>query len=366
MLEYLRHRFELDAIHFRVRGQPDPVAAYPEGMLRRVHRIDLPPHSKAFLPRLLRNLRRAIRGVSPLVDRFTIAETALTGFLEGQNYDLAWCEHFWTAPYAPLLRRHARKLVLNLHNVESNYFRTAAAAAPLRERWMLERFAAASLRKEREVLRHFDFALACSAVDRGSLPVSPGLRTAIIPNAIPAPSRSYPPPQESIAFSGNFAYAPNRQGAAWFAQSVWPQLFLTQRQLRLRVIGKEAELVRPLFSSLERVDIVGPTADAVEEIAKSKVAIAPLFFGSGTRLKILEAWAAGSAVVSTALGAEGLDAQPGAQLAVAEEPEAFRVAIVEFLQNEALRATTVQAAKDLLRRRFTWEAAHNLLEDSDL
>jgi glycosyltransferase involved in cell wall biosynthesis len=152
----------------------------------------------------------------------------------------------------------------------------------------------------------------------------------------------------------------------WFVKFVWPKLFLSFPALRLRVLGKEAELVASLFTSLERVDIVGPIAHAVEEIAKSQVAIAPLLFGSGTRLKILEAWAAGTPVVSTPLGAEGLGAVAGQHLEIAETPELFARRIEDLLRNELRRHELARTARILLETRFTWTQAHNLLADLEL
>lgn len=366
MLEFLREHFALDVIHFRLSGDPDPLAQYPRGMVARQLLIDLPLHSKAFLPRLGRNLLRGIRGVPPLVDRFSGHADSVAQFLHGQNYHLAWCEHFWTAPYAPILRPHAKKLVLDLHNIESEYFRLAALHAGGREAWLWRRFERVSRRAEQRLLPQFDLALTTSELDAARLGHAACPRVVAIPNTIP----STPPPQRqfthSIAFSGNFAYSPNFEGMRWFAKFVWPQLFLTLPRLRLRVIGKEAELVRPLFTSLERVDIVGPVADAIQEIAHSPVAVAPLLVGSGTRLKILEAWAAGAAVVSTTLGAEGLLAEAGTHLFIADSPADFALSIVALLENETKSSSIIDAARKHLDAHFTWPRAHNLLAGLDL
>lgn len=366
ILEFLATRFDLDAIHFRLSGDPDPFAQYPDGMIDRRAIIDLPLHSKAFLPRLLRNLLRGVRGVPPLVDRFSGQNKPIAAFLKGRQYDLVWCEHFWTAPYAPLLRPHAQKLVLDLHNIESEYFRLAAEAAKPSESWLWRRFHQVALAAERKLIPQFDIALTTSQADADRIQHAQPKRAAVIPNTIPSQAPPQVQPTHSIAFSGNFAYTPNFDGMRWFVKSVWPRLFLTHPELRLRVIGKEAELVRPLFTSLERVDIVGPVANAVEEIAKSQIAVAPLLVGSGTRLKILEAWAAGAAVVSTSLGAEGLDARPGVHLEIADTPENFALQIGELLQCETERLKIIDAARKLFEARFTWSHGHNLLAELEL
>ncbi len=366
ILEFLTTHFDLDAIHFRLSGDPDPFVHYPDGMIARRTIIDLPLHSKAFFPRLFRNLLRGLRGLPPLMDRFSGQNKPIAAFLHGQHYDLAWCEHFWTAPYAPLLRPHANRLILDLHNIESEYFRLATLVAKPSESWLWRRFHQVALEAERRLIPQFDTTLTTSQTDASRIQHAQPQQVAVIPNTIPFQAPLPVQPAHSIAFSGNFAYAPNFEGMRWFAKFVWPRLFLTHPALSLRVIGKEAELVRPLFTSLERVDIVGPVANAVEEIAKSKIAVAPLLVGSGTRLKILEAWAAGAAVVSTPIGAEGLDAQPGVHLEIADTPQNFALHIGELLQNETKRRKIVHAARNLLEDRFTWPRAHNLLAELEL
>ncbi|MDX2269732.1 MAG: glycosyltransferase [Bryobacter sp.] len=365
ILIYLAQNFSLDAVHFRLAADPDPFLAYPPGTFRRTLLLDLPSHSKAFGPRLLRNALRAVRGVSPLVDRFAGHEAAILAFLQGQQYELAWCEHFWTAPYAGVLRPYARRLVLDLHNVESEYFRTAAQASTFPARLVYRQFAEASRRAERKWLPQFQLVLAPSPEDFALAGQLGAPRAACLANTIPDfPERSaYPqdPPADSIAFSGNFAYAPNRAGLAWFVKNVYPKLFLTLPNVRLRVIGREVETVRAPFSHLERVDWVGPVENAVEEIAKSKTAIAPLFFGSGTRLKILEAWAARAAVVSTSLGAQGLGANHGEHLLLADTPADFCQALIELHAQESRREQLAQNAAAYCRAHFTWRSTHELL-----
>jgi glycosyltransferase involved in cell wall biosynthesis len=90
--------------------------------------------------------------------------------------------------------------------------------------------------------------------------------------------------------------------------------------------------------------------DAVAALARAKLAVVPLLSGSGTRFKILEAWAAGRAVVSTTLGAEGLDARDGEHLVIADDAETFATAIARLLQDDALRARLGSAGAGALSR----------------
>jgi glycosyltransferase involved in cell wall biosynthesis len=101
--------------------------------------------------------------------------------------------------------------------------------------------------------------------------------------------------------------------------------------------------------------------DAVAALAAAKVAVVPMLAGSGTRVKILEAWAAGRAVVSTQLGAEGLPVRSGEHLLLADVPEDFVAAVSSLLESKQLRDRIGAAGRDLYVTQFTWEAAWDRL-----
>jgi glycosyltransferase involved in cell wall biosynthesis len=103
--------------------------------------------------------------------------------------------------------------------------------------------------------------------------------------------------------------------------------------------------------------------DAIAELAAAKVCIVPLLSGSGTRFKILEAWAAGRAVVSTTLGAEGLDARPGEHLLIADDPASFANAVIDALETPELRQRLGANGRAFYQQRFTWPAAWRALDD---
>ena len=110
-----------------------------------------------------------------------------------------------------------------------------------------------------------------------------------------------------------------------------------------------------------RVEFTGAVDDAIERISSAKVAVVPLLSGSGTRLKIIEAWAAGTPVVSTTIGAEGLTARDGEHLLLADDPASFAAAVSKLLASPAERGRIAQAARRLYERDFTWNAAWEAL-----
>jgi glycosyltransferase involved in cell wall biosynthesis len=112
----------------------------------------------------------------------------------------------------------------------------------------------------------------------------------------------------------------------------------------------------------DRVVVTGRVPDVRPALHEAALSIVPLRIGGGTRLKIFESMAAGTAVVSTAVGAEGLPGEPGRHLLIANEPAAFAAAVVTLLRDPARRAAMAAAGRDFVVRRFDWSAAAEHLE----
>ena len=168
-----------------------------------------------------------------------------------------------------------------------------------------------------------------------------------------------------IAFSGNLEYHPNVSAVRYFREQIWPELRVQWPGLVWRLIGKNPQAVAGIASGDPRIELSGPVADAVPELARAKVAIVPVLAGSGTRVKIIEAWAAGVPVVSTPLGAEGLPARAGEHLLLADGAAGFRDAVSSLLASPALRDRIGRAGRYLFEREFTWEAAWKCLQFLD-
>ena len=258
-------------------------------------------------------------------------------------------EHFWCAAYAPLLRSCCDRLVLDLHNIESELARTHARAARWPASWASQRFAESYQRLEREWLPQFDVILTASEDDRRRAHGSnPDVR--VFPNALPEIPRPSVPEADAIVFSGNLEYHPNVEAVRWFRKRIWPRVRENAPGIEWRLLGSNPEAVAAFTSGDPRIRVVGPVDDAVAHLAEAKVCIAPLLSGSGTRFKILEAWAAGRAVVSTTLGAEGLGARDGEHLLLADDPDDFADAVLRLWNDPALRARLGDAGWALYQR----------------
>ena len=363
VLEYLTRRFSVHGIFFREPGVPDPVAAIPPGKLERADVVQLPFHSRHPLARVLRNASRLARNRSPLLDRFSGFEAQIERFLTGQQYQAAFIEHFWCASYIDQVRPHAKSVILDLYNIESAWHRSMASSESGALAWGHNRFARATLESERHWLPKADGILVTSCNDAKLVrEIVPDSRVTVYPNALPL---IVPPPRsdrQEIIFSGNLEYAPNIQAVRFFHRNVWPALQSRWPKLQWKILSKNPGSIRDLALRDPDINVTGFVEDAVAVIAQAQVAVVPLLAGSGTRIKILEAWAAGTPVVSTTLGAEGLEYRDREHLVLADDAESFTAAVSELLALPVNRERIGAAGRRLYEEQYTWQTAWKALD----
>jgi glycosyltransferase involved in cell wall biosynthesis len=363
LLHYLAGRYDTDLLVFRQPGAPDPKQTLPPGLVRRVLVLDLPANSRAPAARVLRNAVRLARRVPPLIDRFAGFDRAIAEALSGRRYAVGIVEHFWCAPYADALAPFCDRTVLDLHNIESVLHDRCAATESAGAASAHRIFAAASRGLERRWLPRYDRVLVPSADDVAVVRrLAPDSRVAVYPNAIPLTSPPVRRDEEAVVFSGNMEYHPNRSAVRFFRRDIWPIVRERSPGVVWRLVGKNPEAVAEFTAGDPRIEVAGPVDDAVSELARSRVAVVPLLAGSGTRLKILEAWAAGLPVVSTSIGAEGLGARHGEHLLIADDPAAFAHETLRLLACTDLRSELATAGRLLLDKEFTWETVWRNLD----
>ena len=356
LLHYFSRFADVDLIFLSDSGK---AADIPSGLVRRQVVVPLPAHSRKQAASYWRNARRAWKGVPPLVDRMAGLEAQVTRALEGEHYDLGLVEHFWPANYVEQLKPHCDQMFLDLHNVESTLHErcavTAGGLVAAGHRYFGRRCRAL----ETCVLPQYSLVLATSAVDREQVRrIAPEATSAVYPNAYPYTERTDVPfDPATVVFSGNFEYHPNIDGVRYLMRDIWPLIAARVPGVRLLLVGKGAEFVRAYVDGTAGVEMTGPVEDAVGQIARGAVVIAPLRTGSGTRLKILEAWAARRAVVATPLAAEGLDVVSGQNALLEDEPANFAEAVCRLLANAPQRQALADNGLQTLRDKYTWEAA---------
>jgi glycosyltransferase involved in cell wall biosynthesis len=325
------------------------------------------------LPKRLRQLRSLAssrsweRGLAALPEM----KRALEQVLRAKRFDLVNLEFSFLGEHnlrqAPPNERLPR-LVVDSHNIDYELARQyARAGTGLAHRL----YAAVNWRKlRREELgtyRDADGVYLCSAEDeRRLLDKVPGARTAVIPNAADVeyyqPRPTDPPPDgRTVVFFGVLAYAPNVDGVLHFVQRIWPRITEAHPGARFKIIGG-----RPPPSLLAlagpRVELTGFVEDLRPHLASAAAVVAPLRLGGGTRLKIVEGMAMGKAIVSTTLGAEGIEAVPGRDILIEDQPEAFAGAVNRLLGDPGLGARIGQSARRLAVERYSWSGAAQALE----
>jgi glycosyltransferase involved in cell wall biosynthesis len=359
LLHYLARSYRVDLIVFRQPGDPDPAAQLPAGLVDRVSTIKIAAHRKGGASRGIRNAVRLARRVPPLVDRFSGFEAQVAQTLVNRHYAVGIIEHFWCAPYWEQISAACDRTVLDLFDIESVLHERCKQVERGAVRFAHGIFAQASAELERKWFPRFSQILTPSSEDaKQVLTLAPAAHVIVYPNAIPLMPR-FPTAdkEEVIAFSGNLEYHPNISAVRFFSREVWPNLRERWPGLVWRLVGKNPEAVAQWTSGDPRIELSGPVEDAVAELAKAKVAVVPVLAGSGTRLKILEAWAAALPVVSTRIGAEGFPVQDGQHLLLADGALKFTEAVARLLENEQLRVDLGQAGRLLLEEQFTWEKA---------
>ena len=324
--------------------------------------FSLRPHSRSPQARVWRNTLRLARGCPPLFDRFSGYENQIRAAVRGR-YAVGVVEHFWCASYAPLLRGCCGRLVLDLHNIESELARTHARAARWPASWASQRFAEAYQRLEREWLPQFDVILTASEEDRRRIS-HPDVR--VFPNALPEIARPQRRSKRTRSCSAEtWNTIPMSRRFAGSAREIWPRVREKAPGIEWRLLGSNPEAVARVHQrrSAYPRDRTGGGRDR-DTWRKPKCVIAPLLSGSGTRFKILEAWAAGRAVVSTTLGAEGLARVDGEHLLLADDPDDFADAVLRLWNDPPLRARLGEAGRAHYEDRFTWPAAWRKLDEA--
>lgn len=225
---------------------------------------------------------------------------------------------------------------------------------------------------EQAWLPKFDLVFTASLADSARMSERmPDVFFDTIPNVVRTPPAvaTNTDTQRQIPFLliGNLGYLPNVEGAHYFCTEVLPQLRALAPDLaRVTIAGSSPGPVVMGLNKLAGVTVLASPADVAPLYQQARVAVVPIRAGGGTRIKILEAFASGVPVVSTALGAEGLGVVDGVHLLIADTPDEFAKACLRLAQDNELRARIVSAASrlqadeyslDMLKQRFAPETA---------
>lgn len=250
--------------------------------------------------------------------------------------------------------------VLFQHNVESEIWRRHAATAgnPVK-RMMYGMEFRKMLGYERAACCKFQHVIAVSENDRSlMMRWVDGDRVTVVPTGVdleqyhPAPRTTTQAPL--ITFVGAMDWEPNVDGVEYFCAEVLPIIKAEVPEARFRIVGRNPDRRVQKWAG-DSIEITGRVPSVVEHLHESAVVIVPLRIGGGTRLKIYEAMATAKAVVSTTIGAEGLDVHHGRDIMLADDPASFAQAVIMLLRDPALRERYEKAAAETAAR-YDWPA----------
>jgi glycosyltransferase involved in cell wall biosynthesis len=301
------------------------------------------------------------------------AIAALRGWLR-EPYDLVWLSHADVGtrlldllPGVPV--------IVDLDNLEDEKLRRRSEAHAYRlgfggwhrhprrlASYLLDR---ADIRRweavQHELVATASWAVVCSEVDRKRLGGEG--RIAVIPNAYdgqPVPHRDATHPVMTLI--SLLRYAPNADAAIYLAEEVLPLVRRRHPDVELRIVGRHDTNLESL-ATIPGVTLTGFVEDVSDELARADVIAAPIRFGSGTRVKLLEAFASRVPVVTTTLGCEGLWVEDGVHVLIGDDPATFAGWVCSLIEDPALGQRLADEAHELWRDRYTGDRVRRMIID---
>ena len=298
---------------------------------------------------------------------FTELASRICERLQQLPFDIVQIEYTAMGRYLPLIRRVSpnARVFLDEHDISYVALRLRGEAErdPAARR-DLERWALKMERFEKRLWSECDGILTMSAVDARTVAESAGKgRVWPVPNGVDTgyfAFRERDPGSRRMLFLGNLLHPPNAAGLRFFLQEVWPGIRRRNADLELDVIGES----RRFEESHPGVVLHGVVEDVRPFLDAACLMVVPILSGSGTRLKVLEAFAAGVPVISTPLGCQGLEIESGREVLLAESPADFIAGALRLADHPEDSAGLARHARHLVESRYTWSAIAAELEQA--
>jgi polysaccharide biosynthesis protein PslH len=317
-----------------------------------------PGNGSPRLQRTLHYVSKALRPPPYAVSQFDsrAVRRLLREQFESQRFDVAICDFMAATLNFPT--GLPTPSVLFQHNVEAALWRRQAqTGAGLLARLAFALESAKMNRYEPKTIAKFDHIVAVSDYDRKLMAEVPDERISVVPTGVDFEKFAAREPLTGrdpvVIFTGAMDWEANVDGIGFFCREIWPAVLAEIPQARLQIVGREPD---PRVKSLasRSVEVTGTVPSILEYLQAAAVVIVPLRVGGGTRLKIYEAMAMGKAIVSTSVGAEGLDVHPDRDILIADDPLRFARQVIELLSDENLR---LQYGREAVKTasRYDWK-----------
>lgn len=354
-------------LHLLAFGDPAPSQSVREALGRYCARVEVIAPPQRSITDRLRDL--ILTSQPDMQRRFAspLYAARLAELLAAEPYDIIQIESLEMATYLPVIKagQPHTPVIYDSFNAEFALQRSIYEA----ERADLARLPGAIysfvqwrrlIRFERHVCQTADHIIAVSEADAAAFrALAPGRPLTVVPNGIDAApyarsDTSLDLGPAALVFTGSMSYRPNVDAALWFADQVLPAIRAAVPEARFFIVGSQPHARLHPLRERDDVQITGWVPDVIPFLHAAAVFVVPLRMGSGTRLKILQAMAAGRAVVSTTLGAQGLDAQDGIALRLADTASDFARTVIDLLGAPEKRRMLGQAGARLVAQRYDW------------
>lgn len=286
-------------------------------------------------------------------------EAKLIELLTANSYDIILLESLYMAPYIPIIRAHSTAMVVQRsHNVEYEIWERVGKQSTsfLKSKYILH-LSRKLKNYEISQLNQYDLLMAMSDRDlnvfkglgftTNSMVVPIGIEMANYPEQLPDFEKPL-----SLAFIGSLDWIPNQEGLDWFLKDIWPALSASHPTLTFHIAGRN---IPPYYLDLQipQVIVHGEVDSAIDFMQQHQILVVPLFSGSGMRVKILEALALGRIVISSTIGAEGIDARPDSEILIADVKEDYFRAVNSIKDNHEKAMAVSLAAQAFARKNYS-------------
>lgn len=307
-------------------------------------------------------------GESYHVKRFESNDFALKlkRVLEEEDFDIVHLESVFLTPYVPIVRKYSSaKVVLRAHNVEHKIWRHVANGTrnPFKA-WYVKHLSLTLGAYEREHCNDYDAIVSITPEDACFFKEA-GCRKRIeaIPFAVnPEPLENVAVESDTLFHIGSMDWIPNQEGIRWFLDKVWPIVHAQTPQVKLYLAGRK--MPQDLMDlQVEGVQVVGEVSDAMYFIGSKQINVVPLLSGSGIRVKIIEAMSAGKTVISTTVGAAGINYTDGENILIADTPEQFARQVRRCVEDPDFCSRVGASAYALIANEYSQEKLTKRLLD---
>lgn len=367
VLRHLARKHEVTLVSFvRDDDQPEHVA-HLKTVCRAVHTVPM-------VRSRWRDGRAALQGVltrSPIViarDEIAPMQQTIARLMASESFSVVHADQVSMSKYGLIGRGNHR--VLDLHN--AMYLVTERLAAyetnPLK-RLIYQREARALARYEAELCAKYDHVTFVTDEDRALIEQQiarwnvrvPDQRLTTIPICIDPSDKQLIQPiaqPRRVTAMGVMFWPPNAEGVLWFAQEIWPSIHARQPQLTFTIVGKNPPEYLTQLHGTNSIEVLGFVPEVESILAETAAFVVPLRAGGGMRVKILDTWCWGMPIVSTRIGAEGIEIRDGENILIADEPEAFGAAVLRAVTDPELNRSLRGNGRRWVEEKYDWKTIY--------